>query len=99
MINIIVSPKTNYLYLLLKTKKFFKYKGFLHNVLMNKQQQYCIVLNKKNIHIYLDANNKNTLKQIEHYIDYLFSNNYIGIISDQLSILHLNSVEVIPINE
>lgn len=79
-----VTPPNRYsnLYLHSKTKKYMKgeyNKIKAWNVFEGEKKGYYLYITKKNIQIELINDRKETVNNIEKYLEFLFSNQYIGI--------------------
>lgn len=95
IIDIIIPKNQSYHTILKKTKKYYG-TDILCDVISDNNKNYCITIQHKSIRFYVFNYNKTVNQTINNYIEYLFSNNYIGAI-DEYGIINPKNVEVFKV--
>lgn len=89
-----ITPPRHYsdFYLHIKTKKYLKgeyNKLKAWNVFEGERKGYYLYITKRNIQIELIDNGKETVNDIERYLEFLFCNQYIGVSFEGKDNVHL----------
>ena len=94
-----ITPPRHYsdFYLHIKTKKYLKgeyNKLKAWNVFEGERKGYYLYITKRNIQIELIDNGKETVNDIERYLEFLFCNQYIGVSFEGNDNVHLEMKKV-----
>lgn len=88
-------PKNiSFLRVLLRTKKYCG-SSEISSICENKEKEFYVFLRKKYLQIEFADLSPNTLRGIQEYLDYVFSQKYIGMHKKNAELLHLKKAKVV----